>query len=148
MHPPRFAASRPTPTMAARQTFTPRARRSAPRPDRTPPLVSRNSFWNTPRMTTPQTALALGPGLSLPDVVSVARGARHVELSDTSRHATIASRAVVEAALRDGVPLYGINTGFGSLSRAQIAPGKLLILQHNLVRSHACGVGESLPDEV
>src|SRR5262249_40122051 len=71
-----------------------------------------------------------------------------VELSDAARRATLASRAVVDATLRNGLPLYGINTGFGSLSRAQIAPGKLLILQKNLVRSHACGVGEPLPDEV
>src|SRR4051812_19469436 len=99
-------------------------------------------------MTTPHPVLELGAGLSLADVVSVARGSRRVELSDDSRRATLASRGVVDAALRDGLPLYGINTGFGSLSREQIAPGKLLILQKNLVRSHACGVGEPLPDEV
>jgi histidine ammonia-lyase len=98
-------------------------------------------------MTTPQAALVLGTGLTLADVVSVARGSRRVELGDQGRRAVLASREVVEAALQNRHPLYGINTGFGSLSRAQIAPGKLLILQQNLVRSHACGVGESLPDE-
>jgi histidine ammonia-lyase len=100
-------------------------------------------------MTTPQQELTLEKtGLSLADVVSVARRKRPVRLSDAARRAMAASRGVVDAALRDGVPLYGINTGFGSLSREQIAPDNLLNLQRNLVRSHACGVGEALPDDV
>jgi histidine ammonia-lyase len=100
-------------------------------------------------MTTPLAALVLQTGgLSVADVVSVARGSRLVELSDASRRAVLASRGVVDAALKDALPLYGINTGFGSLSREQIAPENLLILQRNLVRSHACGVGEALPDDV
>jgi histidine ammonia-lyase len=78
----------------------------------------------------------------------VARGSVRVELSDASRRAVLSSRAVVDAALKGATPLYGINTGFGSLSREQIAPENLLILQRNLVRSHACGVGEPLPDDV
>jgi histidine ammonia-lyase len=100
-------------------------------------------------MTTPLAALVLETGgLSVADVVAVARGARRVELGDASRRAVLASRGVVDAALKDALLLYGINTGFGSLSREQIAPENLLILQRNLVRSHACGVGEPLPDDV
>ncbi|MGH8335518.1 MAG: aromatic amino acid lyase, partial [Gammaproteobacteria bacterium] len=43
---------------------------------------------------------------------------------------------------------YGINTGFGALARQHISRDKLIQLQYNLVRSHACGVGEPLPPAV
>jgi histidine ammonia-lyase len=58
------------------------------------------------------------------------------------------SRRVVEAALSDGLSHYGINTGFGSLSRQRIGQTDLRTLQRNLIRSHAAGVGEPLPAEV
>lgn len=45
-------------------------------------------------------------------------------------------------------PIYGINTGFGSLCNVEISKDKLTQLQENLVMSHACGVGERVPDEV
>jgi histidine ammonia-lyase len=51
------------------------------------------------------------------------------------------SREVVEGRLNDGRPHYGINTGFGSLSRKRIAGADVRSLQRNLVRSHAAGVG-------
>jgi histidine ammonia-lyase len=58
-----------------------------------------------------------------------------------------ASRRVLEAALADGEPHYGINTGFGSLSRERIAGEDLRELQRNLIRSHAAGAGPPLPAE-
>ncbi|MEH6535582.1 MAG: histidine ammonia-lyase [Psychroserpens sp.] len=45
-------------------------------------------------------------------------------------------------------PIYGINTGFGSLCNVEISKDKLTQLQENLVMSHACGVGELVPKEV
>ena len=57
----------------------------------------------------------------------------------------LASRRVVEASLNDGEPHYGINTGFGSLSKQRIGERDLALLQANLIRSHAAGVGEPLP---
>ncbi|WP_298894300.1 histidine ammonia-lyase [uncultured Psychroserpens sp.] len=45
-------------------------------------------------------------------------------------------------------PIYGINTGFGSLCDVKISKDKLTQLQENLVMSHACGVGEEVPGEV
>ena len=52
------------------------------------------------------------------------------------------SRALVERTLRAGTTAYGVNTGFGHLSDVHIASADLVDLQLNLVRSHACGVGE------
>lgn len=45
-------------------------------------------------------------------------------------------------------PVYGINTGFGALYNTRIESKDLQKLQENLVRSHACGLGESVPEEV
>jgi histidine ammonia-lyase len=44
--------------------------------------------------------------------------------------------------------VYGINTGFGYLSNVAIPKDKLQQLQLNLVRSHACGVGRPVDDEI
>ncbi len=45
-------------------------------------------------------------------------------------------------------PLYGINTGFGSLYSKNIPGEDLERLQNNLVQSHACGMGPGIPDEI
>lgn len=43
---------------------------------------------------------------------------------------------------------YGINTGFGYLQNVQIAKTQLKELQYNLLKSHACGIGEEVPNEI
>ena len=45
-------------------------------------------------------------------------------------------------------PVYGINTGFGSLCNVKISDENLSQLQENLVMSHACGVGETVPPAI
>jgi histidine ammonia-lyase len=45
-------------------------------------------------------------------------------------------------------PIYGINTGFGSLYNRNIAKEQLEQLQENLVMSHACGTGPDVPHEI
>jgi len=81
-------------------------------------------------------------------VVSVARDETKVVLSDQSRSAIASCRSRLETVLGDGLPHYGINTGFGSLSRKQIDTSELEQLQLNLIRSHAAGVGDPLPVDV
>jgi histidine ammonia-lyase len=46
------------------------------------------------------------------------------------------------------VPLYGINTGFGSLCNVRISSEDITTLQKNLVMSHACGTGEEVPESI
>lgn len=46
------------------------------------------------------------------------------------------------------LPIYGINTGFGSLCNVEISPENLSKLQENLVKSHACGTGDEVPKEI
>lgn len=45
-------------------------------------------------------------------------------------------------------PIYGVNTGFGSLQNIEISPSELSKLQENLLITHAAGVGEPLNDEL
>ena len=59
-----------------------------------------------------------------------------------------ASRAVVEAVVAEGRTVYGVTTGFGDLANIRIEPAQTAELQRNLVRSHAAGVGDPLPEEV
>lgn len=45
-------------------------------------------------------------------------------------------------------PIYGINTGFGSLYNIKISNENLSKLQENLMMSHACGMGEEVPEKI
>jgi len=53
-------------------------------------------------------------------------------------------RHIVDLAVESGKTYYGINTGFGLMADVVIEADKLVELQYNLVRSHACGVGPTL----
>jgi len=95
--------------------------------------------------------LGLKP-LTLVDVVRVARdpaqdGAK-VGLSAAARARMLASRAVVESAVREGRSVYGVTTGFGELKDRRIAPEQVRRLQVNLLRSHSAGVGAPAPRDV
>src|SRR5690554_977257 len=46
------------------------------------------------------------------------------------------------------LPIYGINTGFGSLYNVKITKENLSKLQENLMMSHACGTGEEVPESI
>jgi len=48
----------------------------------------------------------------------------------------------------DSSPIYGINTGFGSLCNVKISNENLRQLQENLVMSHACGTGDEVPENI
>jgi histidine ammonia-lyase len=53
----------------------------------------------------------------------------------------------LRAEIRKGDALYGVNTGFGLMSNVRIPDADIEKLQYNLLRSHACGVGEYLGDD-
>ncbi len=88
-----------------------------------------------------------GPGVSIGDVVAVARQGATVELTEAAIERMQASRAVVDEAL-DGEPVYGITTGFGALATITIPPDRRAALQASLVRSHAAGMGPPVEHEV
>ena len=70
-----------------------------------------------------------------------------MRLAVSARERMEASRRTVERIIEEGRVVYGVNTGFGKLSDISIPPDELRELQINLVRSHACGVGECHLDE-
>ena len=44
--------------------------------------------------------------------------------------------------------IYGVNTGFGDLAHTRVGSDQLSELQRNLLISHACGVGDDVPEEI
>lgn len=89
-----------------------------------------------------------GAPLTISDIAGVARADRAVRIGTGARSRMDSARAAVETCLNDGRAHYGINTGFGSLSRQRISAADLRAVQHNLIRSHAAGVGEPLPSDI
>lgn len=64
-------------------------------------------------------------------------------------YAQVAAAAeLVAETVKNGTVAYGINTGFGLLANTIIPNHQLEELQRRIVLSHACGVGNYLPDEV
>ncbi len=93
------------------------------------------------------TLLLTGEPLTIADVVAVARGGRRVALGIHAIERIAASRALVERIVADERVVYGVTTGFGGLSKVHVPTERLSELQHNLVRSHAAGVGAPLPPD-
>jgi histidine ammonia-lyase len=89
-----------------------------------------------------------GNSLTIEQVAAVAsgRGRVRVSIAPQARHRAGLTRGIVERLVAGGAVAYGVTTGFGKLSEVAIPPDRLAELQVNLVRSHAAGVGDLLPD--
>jgi histidine ammonia-lyase len=88
-----------------------------------------------------------GDRLRLEDVERVAHDPTiRVSIAEEARPRIEVAREVVEAAVREGRVVYGLNTGFGALAEVVIPGDRIAELQQNLIRSHAAGVGEPLPE--
>src|SRR5258708_8406077 len=86
-----------------------------------------------------------GNSLTLEDLASIADEHAPVALDARAAAAVDAARAVVDRHAGGDAPVYGLNTGFGSLSEVEIPATALDALQRNLLRSHAPAVREPLP---
>src|SRR5438034_6394760 len=87
-----------------------------------------------------------GQTMTLTEIATVALGDAAVEVSPSARPRILASRKVIEDIVARDAVVYGVSTGFGKLSDVRIPRGELAQLQLNLVRSHACGIGNPLPE--
>ena len=87
-----------------------------------------------------------GQPLSLNDIAAVALHDEPVHIANAARPRIQASRQVIEEISTRDIPIYGVNTGFGRLADVRVAPDELRQLQVNLVRSHACGIGNPLSE--
>ncbi|MCB0352359.1 MAG: histidine ammonia-lyase [Bdellovibrionales bacterium] len=93
-----------------------------------------------------QKAIVLtGSPLTIESCSKIASG-NPVLLGKSTKRKVERSRALVEKKAQDSTPTYGVNTGFGFLAKKQIPQEQLVLLQSNLVKSHAAGWGTPLDD--
>jgi len=88
-----------------------------------------------------------GYSLTPDQLVALSRGGMALSLAGDAWDSITASRAIIDDIVNKGQVAYGINTGFGLFADVVIEESLLDQLQLNLIRSHACGVGESLTKE-
>src|SRR6266516_898894 len=87
-----------------------------------------------------------GEQISLVELAAVALGGEAVHVSSIARPRILAARKLIEEIVARDVVTYGVNTGFGKLSDVRIPHAELHQLQLNLIRSHACGIGNPLSE--
>jgi histidine ammonia-lyase len=86
-------------------------------------------------------------GMTLEDLVAIARGGAEVRLAKESEERIGAARELIERWVQEGRTVYGVTTGFGALSGVAISREDARQLQENVLMSHAAGVGEMLDGE-
>ncbi|UTW62618.1 histidine ammonia-lyase [bacterium SCSIO 12741] len=87
--------------------------------------------------------------LTLTTIRDIIQSERLLHLSDSARDKIVACREYLDRKMdTQEEPIYGINTGFGSLYNHSISREDLSQLQKNLVMSHACGTGDQVDPEV
>jgi histidine ammonia-lyase len=105
-------------------------------------------------LTAAQTAQSQGPvvitpsGVSIADVVAVARHGRSVAFSEEAHAAMARSHHTAIELIAGDAAVYGLSTGFGALADRYIKPEQRAALQVGLVRSHAATVGDEVDAEV
>ena len=87
-------------------------------------------------------------GMTIDDVIAVARDGARVEITPEAHDAMSRSRAQIEALAESDTPAYGVSTGFGALANTHIPMDQRVQLQRSLVRSHAAGMGPVVETEV
>jgi histidine ammonia-lyase len=87
-------------------------------------------------------------GLTMTQVVEVARNGAEIEIAAEALERMAATRAHIESLAKAETPVYGISTGFGALANRHIAPEDRVQLQKSLIRSHAAGMGDPVEKEV
>ncbi|MEK3787044.1 histidine ammonia-lyase [Paenibacillus sp. FSL K6-1230] len=92
--------------------------------------------------TVDKTVVLDGQSLTLEQLVQVARYGAKIQPSEGSLGRVRHAREYVEKLLRERKVVYGLTTGFGKFSDTYIEGSDVQQLQLNLIRSHACGLGE------
>ena len=87
--------------------------------------------------------------ISIDDVNQIIYQGKFIALSDEVKGNIQKCRDYLDDKMLDNeTPIYGINTGFGSLYNVKISNENLAKLQENLVKSHACGTGNQVPSAI
>jgi histidine ammonia-lyase len=88
-----------------------------------------------------------GETLRIENIHEVAFDRRRVALHPNASAKMSKSRDVIEAIVKEERAVYGVSTGFGKLSDVHVGQNQITPLQHNLVRSHASGIGDPFSEE-
>ena len=87
--------------------------------------------------------------LTFNSIFNILKNNYKIELSSESKNRITKCRRYLDDKMKSNEePIYGINTGFGSLCNHTISKEELSLLQSNLVKSHACGIGDEAPREI
>ena len=87
--------------------------------------------------------------LTIERIGEIIRNGEKLELSEEAKQRIRRCRTYLDKKIAsNGAPVYGVTTGFGSLCNVSIGKDQLSQLQINLIKSHACGVGERVPNHV
>jgi histidine ammonia-lyase len=89
-----------------------------------------------------------GNSLTLETLYRIVFENAEAEIPPAAHERMNASRAVIERLAGGDAAVYGVNTGFGKMATTRISRDEIRQLQLNLVRSHACGVGARLSEQV
>lgn len=89
-----------------------------------------------------------GNTLTLDELVAVCRNYAQVELEAEATQRVIASRKIIDDFVDREAVVYGVTTGFGKFSDVAISKDDCVLLQKNLIMTHAVGVGEPFSTEV
>lgn len=92
----------------------------------------------------------IGPEkLTYHQLIEIFNSNQTIELSDDAKNRISKCRNYLDKKIENQKePVYGVTTGFGSLCNHSISKADLQKLQENLVMSHACGLGEEVPEAV
>ncbi|KAA0257019.1 histidine ammonia-lyase [Deferribacter autotrophicus] len=81
-------------------------------------------------------------------IIEILNKERECIIDEDSAEKIKASYLATKKAAESDLPIYGVNTGFGSLCSTKISTKDTTLLQYNLLKSHSAGVGENLPDDI
>lgn len=101
-------------------------------------------------MTHPHQHTSASEALTMTHIAAVIRNPKlQISLSEAAVRSLLRCREYLDDKLKVSTsPIYGINTGFGAMAKVGISKENLENLQYNLIRSHACGMGEEVPESV
>jgi histidine ammonia-lyase len=86
-------------------------------------------------------------GMSLEELIAIARQHAKVKASQESERRITATRRLIDEWVQQGRVIYGVTTGFGAMSSVTISEAQTRKLQNNILVSHSAGVGDLLDEE-
>lgn len=93
------------------------------------------------------TLIIKGSGLTIEDVVAVARHGKKVALEAAAQERIVKCRAMLERKIQAHEIMYGVNTGIGEFSEVVLTDDQVKDFQKYLIYNHAAGIGEAMPLE-